>query len=162
MKKIVLFSVLLVSLTTCTLPPLGWYAPQSGATTLDNLILVLWASHKSLNVNQPIMIRFTVTNEGRETVIYDRRDKPVIDIYIPGGIPKVKWSDGKSLTPELTRLELKPGESKTIEMTWSPGKEFDQQVVSIDGYVWWCAEDKPCFNQVGVGISVGFVQSALP
>ncbi len=32
--------------------------------------------------------------------------------------PIVRWSDGKLLTPDLTRLELKPGESKAIEMDW--------------------------------------------
>ena len=163
MKKLVLMLIAMAMLLTgCAWPHLGMYAPQSGATELGDLTLVLWASHRSLNVNQPITIRFTAKNDGKQTVVYDRKDKPVIDIYIPGGIPSVRWSDGKLPTPDITRLELKPGESKAIEMTWKPGEEYNHQVVSIDGFVWWCAEDRPCFNRVGLTITVGFTFSPLP
>jgi hypothetical protein len=140
--------------------PLGMYAPQSNATGLGDLTLGLWASHQSLNVNQPITIRFTVRNDGKQTVVYDRKDKPVMDIL--AGNPPVQWSDGKPLTSEITRLELKPGESKVIEMTWKPGVEYDRKVTHISGLVWWCAEDKPCYNEVGLTITVGFTFSPLP
>jgi len=163
MKKLILvLLVLVIGLEGCSWPPLGMYAPQSGATTLDNLLLVLWVSHQSVNVNQPVTARFTVKNEGRTTVVFDRKDKPVIDIYIPGGIPSVRWSDSKPLTSDITRLELKPGESKVIEVTWKPGAEYNHQVVSIAGLIWWCAEDKPCYNEVGLTITVGFTFSPLP
>jgi len=164
MKRLILvLMALTIFLTGCAWPPLGMYAPQSGATELGDLTLILWASHRSLNVNQPITIRFTARNDGKQTVIYDRRNKPVIGISV-GNMdnPTAQWSDGKPLTPEITRLELKPGESKVIEMIWKPGEEWYRKVVGIDGFVWWCAEDRPCFNRVGLTLTVGFTFSPLP
>ncbi len=160
MHRLLLFLVTVLFLAGC----LGLPWPQSGATTLDNLLLVLWVSHRSVDVNQPVTIRFTVRNEGKQTVIYDRKDKPVMDILIPGGIPAVRWSDGKPLTPELSRLELKPGEVRIIEMIWRPGEEYsmDLRPVTIDGRVWWCSDKESCYNHVGLGITVGFVPSPFP
>ena len=35
------------------------------------------------------------------------------------------WSDGREITADMRRLELGPGESKTIEMTWiAEGSSF--------------------------------------
>ena len=164
MKKLILvLLVLVVGLEGCAWPPLGMYAPQTNATVLDTLILELWSSHRSLNVNQSITMRLTVKNAGKETVVYDRKAKPVMDISV-GNVdnPAMRWSDGKPLTPEITRLELKPGESKVIEMAWKPGAEYDQKGARISGQVWWCAEDRPCYNEVGLPLTIGFVFSPLP
>jgi len=50
--------------------------------------------------------------------VIDSKDQPVLDIVISLSNSQVRWSDGKPLTRELTRLQLNPGESKTIEMDW--------------------------------------------
>jgi len=42
----------------------------------------------------------------------------VFDLIITDYNGEHRWSDGKDLTPELTLLELQPGQSKTIEMNW--------------------------------------------
>ncbi|MBI4786652.1 MAG: hypothetical protein HY782_06360 [Chloroflexi bacterium] len=153
MRRWLLLLLLPLGLSACV----GWPSPQSNATGLDDLALILWTSHRNVNVNQPVTIRFTVRNEGKQTVVYDRKDKPVADILIPGGFPKVRWSDGKPLTAELTRLELKPGESRVLEMIWAPGPEYKQQIyapVTIAGRVWWCADKDTCYNEIGLGVGV--------
>ncbi len=42
--------------------------------------------------------------------------------YRSGGTNRIMdwWSEGRQITPEMRKLELGPGESKTIEMTWIP------------------------------------------
>lgn len=49
------------------------------------------------------------------------KDRPVFDVRIGFTWPKQQsiskqWSDNKPLTSEITKIELKPGESKTIEV----------------------------------------------
>lgn len=157
MKRLLWLLIVPLCLTACV----GWPSPQSNATVLGDLLLALWTSHRNVNVNQPVTIRFTVTNDGKQTVICDRKDKPVMDIFIPGGIPSVRWSDGKLLTPELTHLELKPGESRALEMIWAPGQEYKQRPVSIAGKV-WCGDTDAYFNEVRLGVAVEFVLGPFP
>lgn len=132
MKQLFLLLLVQLFLTACV----GWPSPQSNATGLGDLTLGLWASHQSLNVNQPITIRFTVKNDGKQTIVYDRKDKPVVDILVGHrDNPAMRWSSEKPLTSELTRLELKPGESRILEMIWAPSEEYKFQVISISGRV---------------------------
>ena len=150
MKRLIFLVIVPLFLTACV----GWPSPQSNATTLNTLVLILWTSHRNVNVNQPVTIRFTVKNEGKQMAVYDSGSRPVADILIPGGIPKIRWSDGKPLTPDLTRLELKPGESRILEMIWAPGPEYKGKPVRIAGRVWSCAESDTCYNEIGLGVGV--------
>ncbi len=122
-----------------------------------------------MNVGQPVTIRFTVHNSGKErTTIYERTGKPVMDIIAgtspvrEGDPPRPRWSDGKPMTTELTRLELKPGESRVIEMIWTPGQEDKHISVGIAGRVWYCDYNDTCYNEARVGVTVGFVYSPFP
>jgi hypothetical protein len=56
--------------------------------------------------------------------------------------------------PQLTRLELKPGEARVLEMIWAPGPEYKGEGVRIAGRVTWCAERDTCYNEVGLGLGV--------
>ena len=93
---------------------------------------------KKYDFGEPVHITFTVTNISDETLEFDGGDKPVIDI----GIAQEYWSDGQELTPELTRVTLEPGESRTIELVW-PTPRTDLEAlsgygalhISVGGYV---------------------------
>jgi len=85
------------------------------------------------------MIRYTVENirDQTEVIQLEEKQEPVMDIQIlfgPGGdITKLYWSDGQEITPEMRRLELAPGESKIIEMTWVPDQKADGYPVWVSG-----------------------------
>ena len=85
--------------------------------------LELWVSQNPASVGEPIDIGFSVKNIDDETQIIEIDYGPVMDIKVRQGSvskPEVWWSDVNEVTPEMRRLELAPGESKTIEMTWVP------------------------------------------
>lgn len=92
---------------------------------IDSLILELYANHSQARVGEPIQIRFTTSNRGRNHIISESSDTPVIDIVvtpIDSDTVFLTWSDQN---PEKIthRLEWAPGESKTIELTWTPKQE---------------------------------------
>ncbi len=101
------------------------------------LIVELWVSNECPSPGETVTLRATVTNKGAGPLTLELKDQPVLDIVV--GNPdhsKLRWSSGKPLTLDLTRLELKPGESKTIEMQWQVDASESQVVVSaqlIDG-----------------------------
>lgn len=83
-----------------------------------NYTVELWASTNCILPGETVTVRATVTNVGSQTLIIDLRDQVVFDLIITDQNGEHRWSEGKSLMPELTRLELKPGQSKMLEMQW--------------------------------------------
>lgn len=100
--------------------------------SLDQPLFVeMWASSNCTQPGDKITMRATVTNKGTGTQIIELGDQPALDIWLSSGtILLARWSDGKPLTSDLTRLELKPGEPKTIEMDWSVGQPTSETVLS--------------------------------
>jgi Intracellular proteinase inhibitor len=78
----------------------------------------MWASSGCMHVGDKVHLRATVSNRGPKPQTIDLKDTPVLDIVFGNPDAGPRWSDGRPLTPDLTRLELKPGESKSIEMDW--------------------------------------------
>jgi len=92
----------------------------SSVVSIDSILVVeVWVSDKCPENGKDITVRATVTNKGTKTQVLDSKDQPVLDLIVTtggtGGV-KTRWSDGKALTPDLTHLELQPGQSKTIEI----------------------------------------------
>ncbi len=92
---------------------------QSIRTGREDFSILLTADKKCAAVGETLHLKASVTNASSQTKVVELKDRPVFDMIIgtPQGGDK-RWSDGKPLTPELTRLELLPGESKSIEMDW--------------------------------------------
>jgi hypothetical protein len=70
-----------------------------------------------------LITRATVVNNDSITQVVELTDRPVFDLLIgyrtpEGGSTILRWSDGKALTPDVTRIVLLPGGSKSIEMRW--------------------------------------------
>jgi hypothetical protein len=90
----------------------------------DTLGLWLESDRTRAQIGIPIQIRYAVKNMGERTWILESLDTPVMDInvQIPGGSVVLNWA---SQNPDKVshRLEWQPGESKTIELVWTPKQE---------------------------------------
>jgi hypothetical protein len=95
-----------------------WYGPVSSANSVDSLAIEIRASTSCANPGEVVSLRASVTNHGQKPQSIELADHPVLDLCVSAPNYRRCWSDGKPLTPELIRLYLKPGESKTIEMKW--------------------------------------------
>ncbi len=135
--QVALLLVVAGLVTNCSLL---WGEAKSNTTTDGNLGLTLWVSRSLPSVGQPVKIRYTVDNfsDQIEVLQLEEKQQPVMDIYISFGAARdsmttLYWSDGREITPEMRRLELAPGESKTIEMAWLPDEKADRSSVWVDG-----------------------------
>ncbi len=94
-------------------------ASSSGVNLGGQAVVVdMWASDNLVQPGETVKFRATVTNKTAKTFSVDLKDLPVLDIVIYVQSKTTRWSDGKALTSDLTHLELKPGESKAIEMDY--------------------------------------------
>jgi hypothetical protein len=96
----------------------------SQTTNYDTLVLKFEADHFLVRVGEPMHIRFTIKNVGSKPWVIESEDTPIMDItvQIPGSPAFFNWA---SQYPDKIshRLEWKPGESKTLELTWTPSQE---------------------------------------
>ncbi len=92
--------------------------PATHTGSYGDFGIKIWVSDTCVRVGETVKVKATVTNNGSRTRVVELTDRPVFDIVIPALKPPVRWSEGKAMTPDLTRLELKPYQSKTIEMDW--------------------------------------------
>jgi len=134
LRQLVLIVVMAVLVTNCGM----LRGPAKSNATTDGIFgLTLWVSRSLPSVGQPVKIRYTVTNttDRTEVIQLEEKQEPVMDIriFFGPGVTTLYWSDGREITPEMRRLELAPGESKTIEMTWVPDKKAMNKIVLIDG-----------------------------
>lgn len=118
-KSIVGIFILLVLSVGCA-------GPVSGIGNIDLLQIEVSASSSCVKHGEIVNISATATNGDSKTRTIQLHDKPMLDIQMRYSVLNGEtsrqveqvWSDGRPLTPELTQIELKPGESKTIEMDW--------------------------------------------
>ncbi len=111
--KILSFVILLGVLIGCL--DAGASARQGNG----DFILFLTANKKCPMPGETIHFKATVTNTSGQTRVIELEDRPIFDLVI--GNPDngwYRWSTSKPLTSELTRLELRPSESKNIEVDW--------------------------------------------
>jgi hypothetical protein len=95
------------------------HRPVSYAAGSNLFALTVWASDGCPDPDALITLRATVVNQTQQVQVVVLTNQPVLDIVV--GNPDrstIRWSAGRPLTSDLTRLELGPSESKTIEMQW--------------------------------------------
>jgi Intracellular proteinase inhibitor len=107
------FLLVAILLVGCRAPK-----PIKSTSSAGNIGVELWASSDCVQPGETVKLRATATDEGAQAFSVELTDRPVFDLVVKTAGKTVHWSDGKPLTPELTRLELKPGASKTIQMDW--------------------------------------------
>ena len=113
----------------------------------------LWVSDRCPSYGETITIRATVTNRDSTAHVIELTDRSVIDIsagYRTTEDSLFRWSDGKPLTPELTRLELKPGEAKSIEMPLTTPFGACCGGVSVRFY----SDERSLNNPMGTSLSI--------
>lgn len=88
------------------------------------LLLELHSNRSQAKVDESIHVRFTVTNTGQQSTVVESQDTPVMDI-VAGVTVDGKLLTWSSQNPNMVahRLEWKPGESKVIELVWTPKQE---------------------------------------
>lgn len=114
MRYIFFFLLVLLAITGCRTPK-----PTSDTRPAGNIGVQLWASSDCVQPGETVNLRATATNHGSQVFAIELTDRSVFDLVVKTSGKTTRWSDGKQLTPDLTRLELKPGESKTIEIDWN-------------------------------------------
>ena len=113
------FQSLILLLVLATVASSCWHGPVSDSRQSGDLIVGLWESTDCASQGQSVTIRATVTNKGSRVFSVDLKDQPVLDIII--GNPDnstIRWSTGRQLTVDLTRLELQPEQSRDIYLEW--------------------------------------------
>jgi hypothetical protein len=97
---------------------------STDAAVYNDLVLRLYANRLQARVGEPVQIRFTVINDGKESWVLESPDTPVMDIVVDvvGGPQLLAWSD-QNPDKVAHRLEWKPGETKVIEWVWIPREE---------------------------------------
>ncbi len=110
-------SILAISLLACRVPK-----PVSSTGIIDEKVIEIWASTDLIQPGQTVKLRATLTNHSGKSQIIELKDRPVLDLVVVAGTAeqptRIRWSDGKPLTADLTRLALQPGESKSIELSY--------------------------------------------
>ena len=135
-------------------------SPRSYTQRVGDLGLEVWVNPGQANQGQPVTIRFTVKNNGKERFVSERPDGPVVDIAVPVRYddtdpnlptpPTIRWSDTQSPDdPALHRLELEPGEARTIQMTYTPRVRNGSE--QVEGRVWWRTKDYAALGFIYVG-----------
>jgi hypothetical protein len=110
-------SIFVIMLFGCSYGPISDTGIISVAD--GNLLVEMSANNHCLRRGDTVHLRARVRNESPSQRAFELHDKPVLDIVVAFGDYLTRWSDGKELSPDLPRLELKPGEAKTIELDWA-------------------------------------------
>lgn len=98
---------------------------ESDAAVYNDLVLRLHADQSRAQVGKPIHMQFSVTNEGTQPYTLESKQIPVMDIDVEeAGTQQVylRWS-AQHPDEVAHRLEWKPGESKVIELVWTPNRD---------------------------------------
>ncbi len=111
-------SLVAVLLSAC----LASREPVSQSDGSRELYVTVWANTKCVNAGDTLIARATVVNNHSQPKVIELADRPVFDLYLgyrgDSGSVLIRWSDGKPLNLDLTRIELKPGGSKNLEINW--------------------------------------------
>jgi len=90
----------------------------SSVSTAEHFTVEVWSSTNCALSGETVTVRATVTNVGSQTQLIDLKDQVVFDLVVADQNGEHRWSAGKPLTADLTRLELVPKQSKMLEMQW--------------------------------------------
>jgi len=98
---------------------------ESNSAVYNDLVLRFESNRTRAEAGKPVHMRFSVKNGGSQPIVIDSKNLPVMDIVV---IPQfgqeilLSWS-AQNPDKVAHRLEWKPGESKIIELVWTPKQE---------------------------------------
>jgi len=115
-----LLALLLIAGTAAGCKPAEPEENCEGGVFFDEFELRLCTDKAEYSYSEMVYVHLTITNHSEETLEFDGGSEAAMDILERN----IRWSDSQELTPELTRLVLAPGESRTIEWTWPPSQAY--------------------------------------
>lgn len=132
----------------------GCSKPVSGSTGADIkgtfIQLDIRASSSCLGPGETVKLDATAENRGKKPLTLRLENHSVLDISVDYEIEadenrvkvEERWSKDKALTEDLTQLDLKPGESKRIQMDWIAQRTAGMHgTVSIEGVLRYGEDD---------------------
>jgi len=126
-------TIILMVVGACDLFPRPVVDKKDDGEILGKIV----ANKKEYEKGETVEITFTIKNTTHETIILERDDEPVQDIFlISSPDVKLRWSEERGR--QIKKLRLKPGETSTIE--WKLNG-LDTHLYSLMG-IWWSADTR--------------------
>ncbi|TAH49599.1 MAG: hypothetical protein EYC68_16940 [Chloroflexota bacterium] len=145
MKWHVFRTISLLSLTLClAIVACSRFAATDGLVNESdynvNFRLRLHVDRDRLRANEPVTATLSLTNIGKQAQAIESQGTPVLNLYIEDIVSHENYATWSVEHPDLVthRLQLQPGESKTIQLTWilEPEDAFSGKTVSINGLLY--------------------------
>jgi hypothetical protein len=92
--------------------------PIKSTSGISGMVVELSASSDCVQPSETVKLRATVINSSTKDFKVKLKDRAVFDLVVNTNDRITRWSNGKAMTSELTELELKPGQSRMLEMNW--------------------------------------------
>jgi hypothetical protein len=147
MRQTILFLSVFLLLTNC--------GPSGYANITSDISIALHADRDHVNVGQPIHFTLTASRASPGSQYHQPIEAPegksVLDIVV-GSEELARWSREQPTQNIPRRLDLKPGESKTIEMIWIPDGRRNDTTVVVNGELNWTLDPHTLPAQVGITI----------
>jgi len=136
-----------ISRRGAVVPPTPGIMPKV-TSTYGNLLLVLEADAESYRRGESVTLTLTLSNTGKEDLVYKFSSGQHYDIVISGDNKELwRWSRGKAFIQAFTSLTLKPGESKVFKEVWrqttSSGKSVPEGEYTVTAYLTLGSPTKP-------------------
>ncbi len=133
LRPVIVVTLVLVLMLTACLPFLdtGIYS----STGEGRLGLRFHTDRSSVAVGETVRMSFTIVNESNQPIVMETTDLPVMDIRVVDGVNNdllLSWA--KQHPDQVSHhLEWKPGESKTIELTWTAAPDQASRNAFLSG-----------------------------
>lgn len=92
--------------------------PATGSSTIQGIEVEVWANKDCAEPGEMLTLRATATNRSSVTRTMQLNDAPVLALSVQTDSNITRWSESNPLAPDLTHMDLKPGEAKAIQMNW--------------------------------------------
>lgn len=131
-----------------------WQGKTNESNNTD-LHLKVGVDRNQIKADEPLTATFTIENISSSTQVIESTDTPVIDIVVSGGGKIYSTWSAEHPDRVVHRLEVKPGELKTIQLTWvlRPGEATSGTVIGVSGLLFSKSRN---IKDVGVLLCVNY------
>ncbi|MBI3287400.1 MAG: hypothetical protein HYZ68_05060 [Chloroflexi bacterium] len=127
--------------------------PRSQNLEIDGVRAEIWVEDALVRIDQPIQLRFTVTNQdARPIQLAGVENAPAVDMIVRKPDPSRGWVEVWRWSQEnapAAEIELAPGESFTLEGTWALSERLGTDAVIVVGAIGYTGQ----IREVSVGVA---------
>ena len=127
--------------------------PRSQSLQIDGIQAEIWVEDALVRIDQPIELRFSVTNENSVPIqLAGPEAGPAADLVVRvpdpsrGWVQVWRWSQDNAAS---SLVQLAPGESLTLKGTWALSADLNSDAVIVVGLVGYAGRT----HEVSVGIA---------